>query len=209
MISLFPKKIFNWYFHAKRSSNKIALTFDDGPSEETAKILNILKENKSKATFFIFGKRIKEREKILKQMIKEGHEIGNHSFEHKRLWFKSKRYIEEDLIKTYEELKKLGIKTNLFRPPGFKIGINLLNICKKLNKKIIFCDVISNDWKKPGIGKVITKVLRKTKPGSIINFHDYIEGIGSNEEIIPIIKEVIPKLKSKYELVAISKLLKD
>lgn len=186
------KKIWNLYFNGDKRKKEIALTFDDGPSKETENILDILKENNAKATFFIWGQRIKGREKIVKRIIEEGHEIGNHTFSHKRLYFKSRKFIEKDITKNDEELKRFGIKTNLLRLPGFKFGLNALIVCKKLNKKVIFCDVMSNDWMKPRTEKVVKKVLEKTRGGSIISFHDYLEGIGSNEEITPIIRKIVP-----------------
>lgn len=202
------KRIGNLYFHGNRNKKEIALTFDDGPSKETEKVLDILKSYNAKATFFIWGQRIKGREEIIEKIIKEGHEIANHSYEHKRLAFKSKTYIEEDLKKCDNELYKFKIKTNLFRPPGLSMLYNLFRVCKKLEKKIIIYDLISDDWKKPGIEKVVNKVLRKTKNGSIIDFHDYVEGIGTNEEIIPILKKIIPELKkAEYKMVSVSKLL--
>jgi peptidoglycan/xylan/chitin deacetylase (PgdA/CDA1 family) len=214
------EKIGNFYFHGNRDKNKIALTFDDGPSEETKKVLDILKRYNAKATFFIWGQRIKGREKIIKRILKEGHEIGNHSFSHKWLRFRSKKFIKKDIEKCDKELNKFNVNTNLFRFPAFKFGINSIMVCSKLKKKVIFCDVISFDWLNPWlkvrfkrkspvkIGKVIKKVLVKTKKGSIINFHDYLEGIGSHKEIIPILKEVMLNLsKRRYEFVTVSKLL--
>jgi peptidoglycan-N-acetylglucosamine deacetylase len=204
---MFKKYMTNIYFNKKNSNNKIALTFDDGPSEETKKILDILKKNNVKATFFIWGQRIKGREKTVKRIIQEGSEIGNHTYSHKRLWFKTKEWIEGDIKRCDEELEKLGIKTNLFRPPAFKGGINLLMICKKMKKKIILCDVISNDWIEKNASKIIKKVLKKTKSGSIVNFHDYIEGFGPNKNIVQIVKIIVPELKKKYKFVTVSELL--
>lgn len=201
------KKIGNLYFHGSRNEKEIALTFDDGPSEETLEVLGILKKYKVKATFFIWGKRIKGHEKTIEKIIKEEHEIGNHSYDHKRLAFKSKTYIEKDLRKCDKELYKFKVKTNLFRPPGSSMFYNLFKICRKLKKKIIICDVISDDWRKPGIEKIVKKVLKKTKNGSIINFHDYIEGVGNNKEVVPALEKIIPELKKNYELVTVSKLL--
>ena len=208
LLNYFPERISNLYFHGNRKDKKIALTFDDGPSKETERILKILKENNSKATFFIWGQRIRGREKIIKRIIKEGHEIGNHSYSHKRMAFKSKKFIEKEIIKCDKELGVLGVKTDLFRPPKFSMGPNLLKTCKKLGKKIILCDVISDDWKKPKIDLVLNKVLGETKKGSIVNFHDYLEGIGSNEQIVSVINKSVPSLKDKYKLVTVSEILK-
>ncbi len=212
--------MFNVYFHGSRKEKRIAITFDDGPSRETGKVLDLLKKYNAKATFFIWGKRIKGREKIIERIKKEGHEFGNHTYSHKRMSFKSKKFIEEDIKKCDAELSKFGIKTNLFRFPGFKFGLNSLLVCWMLKKKMIFADMVSKDWLNPWlkmknntkepvkIDKPIKKTLSKTKNGSILNFHDYLEGIGTHKEIIPILERVLPKLKEKgFEFVTVSELL--
>ncbi len=199
-------RIGNLYFNGNRGKNKIALTFDDGPCEETEKILKILKKHNVKATFFIWGQKVSGNEDIIKKIIKEGHEIGNHSYEHQRLKGKTRDYIEKDLIKCDEELDKAGVKTDLFRPPAFDIGINLWLTCLKLKKKIIFCDLDSDDWTRPGVEQVAEKVLNNAKNGAIIDFHDYLEGIGPNPDISPIMDKLIPVLKEKYEMVTLSEL---
>ena len=201
------KRIGNVYIHGSRKENKVALTFDDGPSDETKEVLKLLKKYDAKATFFIWGQRIEGRESTMDKIIKEGHEIGNHSYEHKRLAFKSQEYIKNDLKKCDYKLDKFEVKTNLFRPPGLSMFYNLFKVCKRLEKKIIACDVISNDWRKKGIEYSAKRVLGKTKNGSIINFHDYLEGIGRNEEIIPILERILPELKNKYKFVTVSELL--
>lgn len=203
------QKIRDIYFHGSRNEKKIALTFDDGPSKETGKILDLLKKEKCKATFFILGKKIKGNEKIIKRTIKEGSEIGNHSFHHYSLKNKKYKLILDELIKTEKKLKELNIKTNLFRPPYYSIGLNLLIIYRKLKKKMIIADVFSEDWNKRRSDKeIINKVLNKTKNGSIVGFHDYAEGIGRNKRIIKILKKMIPKLKKRYKLVTVSELLR-
>lgn len=200
--------MFNIYFHGSRRKKKIALTFDDGPSKETEKVLDLLKKYNTKATFFIWGERIKGREKTIERIKKEGHEFGNHTFSHKRMWFKSREFMKKYIQKCDDELNKFGIKTNLFRPPCLAIGINLLVVCEKGKRKIIACDVISNDWKKLGVDKISNRVLRKTKNGSILNFHDYIEGIGPNKDLPRILEEVLPILKAKYKFILVSDLIK-
>ncbi len=215
------KKIFKIYSHGDREENKIALTFDDGPSKETEKVLDILKKYSVKATFFIWGQRIKGRESIIKRMINEGHELANHTYSHKRLIFKSWKFVEKDVEKCDKELGKFGIKTNLFRFPGFRVGIISLIVLFKMKKKLIFADMVSRDWallyfrKHYGIKKglnrdeIIKRTLKKTKPGSILNFHDYLEGIGDHKEIVPLMNQIVPKLKEKgFNFVTVSELIK-
>ena len=212
------------FFHGNRNKKKIAITFDDGPSEETEGILEILRKYNIKATFFIVGGMIKGKEHLIEKAKKEGHEFGNHTYSHKRLWFKSKKFIEEEIKKCDEELSRVGITTNLFRFPGLKFGPSSLSICKKLNKEIIFgaltYDWVSYDYWNPWFKKkkdikgkikidtVVKKALSKAKNGSIVVFHDYLQEIGRNEEIIPILERVLPKLKKEnFEFVTVSQLL--
>ena len=196
------------YFHGKRNKKVIALTFDDGPSKETREALKVLMKHHAKGTFFIWGERIKGRGKIIEKIKKEGHEIGNHTFSHKRMLFKSRKFMKEEIQKCDEELDKLGIKTNLFRPPGGVLSYNLLSVLKKLNKKIILWDDNSKDWEKPGVKKAEKNVLSHVRNGSIIDFHDFIEGVGKNKSLTKILNETIPELQNRgYKLVTVSELL--
>jgi len=151
-------------------------------------------------------------------MIKEGHELANHTYSHKRSIFKTKKFIKKDILRCDEELSKINVKTNLFRFPGFKWGLNGFLICLKLNKKVIFSDSVPKDWmgaqlKKKGFVKrinirpAIKRTLRKTKNGSIVNLHDYLEGIGRHKEIILLLESVLPKFKNKFRMVTVSNLL--
>jgi peptidoglycan/xylan/chitin deacetylase (PgdA/CDA1 family) len=213
------------YFHGDRNKNNIAITFDDGPAEETIKVLEILKKYDIKGTFFIVGKMIKSREYIIEAIKKDGHEFGNHTFSHKRLWFKSKKFIQEDIEKCDSELYGFGIKTNLVRFPGLKYGLNAIKVCKFLNKKIIAIDFITfnqfawdwfNPWlKKIGLIKnqikiddVIRVTIKNTKNGSILGFHDYLQEIGHHPELSLILEGILPELKKKcFKFVTVSELL--
>lgn len=200
----------NLLFHGGRSRKAVALTFDDGPAEETDELLRMLKKENIKATFFVLGKRIAGRGKIIRRMIGDGHEIGNHSYSHKRLWFKSLRTIREDIQQCDNELwRNFGIKTKLFRPPYFAFGPSCWIAATNLGKKIIFSDTISQDWKRKGVDWTVSHTLERVRPGSIINLHDYLEGIGRNSEIIEITQRIIKGLKQKgYSFATVSHLLK-
>ncbi len=206
---LLPEKLGKIYFHGPRKNKKIAITFDDSLSEETLKVLKILKKYKAKATFFIEGKRILGKENILRGIVKQGNEIGNHTFNHKRLIFKNRKFIKSEIIRTDKLFEKNKIKTNLFRPPCYSLGLNCLRVCKDLKKKIIFSDVISQDWKLKGVDYSVNIVLSKVKKGSIINLHDYLEGIGRNKDILEILEKILEKLQGNYKFVTISNLIKD
>jgi peptidoglycan/xylan/chitin deacetylase (PgdA/CDA1 family) len=149
--------------------SKICLTFDDGPNEYTLKNLETLKRFNLKATFFVVGKSCQKYPQILKEIVKEGHLIGNHSFSHSiKFFFDFKREIE----RTREIIKEItGIETKIFRPPYGFLHPWLKNYLLKNGYKILLWDVDSRDWK----GKIDQKIFQKIKPNSILLFHDCLE----------------------------------
>ncbi len=198
------------YWSGRKDKKDIALTFDDGPSDKTLEILKILRKNKSKATFFFLGKKIRNNKKKIIEVIKQGSEVASHLFNHKLSLFKSKKFIENELLSTDKEFKKIKVKTVLVRPPYGWFGLNLLTTCKRLNKKIILFSIDSRDWRGIKSEKIINKILKKVRNGSIIVMHEYIEGIGKNKEIIPALRKLLPELRKKnFRLVTVSNLLKN
>ena len=114
-MSMFPKFIYK----VKTNEKQIALTFDDGPHPEfTIKLLDLFKEKGIKATFFVTGINIENQKNIISRMIKESHELANHSYSHKNLIFKKKSFIKDEIDKTDNLLREIGVKGEiLFRPP--------------------------------------------------------------------------------------------
>lgn len=196
------------YLHGSRKKKKIALTFDDGPCEKTKKILDILKKENAKATFFVIGNKVERNKNTILRAIKQGCEIGNHSYSHKRLLSRRIKTIFWEIKHTDEELEKIGVKTKLFRFPYFKFGLRGIIVCWWLRKKVIFSDFMPNDYKLLGPKNSVEYINKKTMNGSIIVLHDYIEGIGKNGEIVKIVTGVVRRLKNKgYEFVTVSELL--
>lgn len=200
----------NVYFHGNRHKKEIALTFDDGPSADTKKILKILKKEKIPATFFICGKKIQKNKVLIKKMINQGCEIGNHTYSHRLLLFKNKKIILKEISDTDKALAEIGVKTSLMRPPYFWIGLFGILSLKKLNKKIIECDVIPRDWKRNKERQRADKIIKKTRNGSIIVLHDYLEkDIGPNPLSIKITKRIIGPLKKKgFQFKKVSEIIK-
>ena len=166
------KKIYrNLVWEIPTKEKVIFLTFDDGPVPEvTPDILDILKQYKSKATFFCLGKNVEKNPEIFKKIISSGHGIGNHTYEHLNGWkTKSNDYI--DNIKKCNEL----FKTNLFRPPYGKITHRQIKLLKN-DYSIILWSVLCGDFhKKVSKEKCLNNALKFTKEGSIIVFHDSLK----------------------------------
>ena len=153
------------------------------------------------------GKNIKKYKNEIKNIKKQGSEIGNHSYNHLNLLFQSKKEILEQIEKTDKELSKCRIKTNLFRPPHGNFWVNLLLTINQLNKKLILWDVDPKDWNNQTKEKIIDYVIKNVKNGSVIDLHEYAEGIGANNKLSNVLEELIPKLQNKgYNLTTISEL---
>lgn len=187
--------------HLNKSENKIALTFDDGPSNpQTLKTLETLKRHNVKATFFIIGKNITGNENILKQIVSDGHSIGSHSYSHHfwiDLWGSKK--LETDIQKSLEEIKNCtGKDVKLFRPPYGVTTPNFEYVLKKLNLQSVGWNVRSYDTSTPDINKTLARVLQQTKNGSVILLHDRLENTPE------LLDKLIPALKKrKFEFVTI------
>jgi peptidoglycan-N-acetylglucosamine deacetylase len=153
----------------------VAMTFDDGPSaENTPRLLDILKERDIKATFFMIGENAERLPEIVKRVVAEGHEIGNHSWSHPLLAKMTDEAVREELQKTQDAIVQAsGYTPGLLRPPyGGFTGRQRRWANAIFGYKIIFWDVDPLDWKIHDSKHVEREILKQTKPGSIILSHD-------------------------------------
>lgn len=170
------KKVFNnLVWDIPNSDKKIFLTFDDGPIPEiTEWVLDILKSEEIKATFFCIGDNIKKHPEVYKRILAEGHQIGNHTFNHLNGWkTETNHYIDNFKLCETECLKLNTEHSFLFRPPYGKIKPSQTKAIRNLGYKIIMWDVLSYDFD-PNIipEKCLENVIPNTEQGSIIVFHD-------------------------------------
>ena len=170
------KKVFNnLVWDIPNSDKKIFLTFDDGPIPEiTEWVLDILKSEEVKATFFCIGDNIKKHPEVYKRILAEGHQTGNHTFNHLNGWkTETNHYIDNFKLCETECLKLNTEHSFLFRPPYGKIKPSQTKAIRNLGYKIIMWDVLSYDFD-PNIipEKCLENVISNTEQGSIIVFHD-------------------------------------
>lgn len=165
--------------HSYNSCNvpgkQIALTFDDGPHPElTPKLLDYLKERGIKATFFVIGKNAAAHPEIIKRMVDEGHEVGNHSWSHPALNKLSAAGVSSELDKTSEAVASAcGAKPHVMRPPYGATNAALnRKFDEEFGMKAILWDVDPLDWKYRNSARVTSQILENAKPGSIILSHD-------------------------------------
>ena len=185
----------NFHLNSVNSLNtnekKVLLTFDDGPHANTVKVLEILKKHDVKALFFVIGKNIPGNEVILKQVVADGHQIGNHSFSHHNfidLW--STKKVTDDFKSCQQLIEQYQPQANLFRPPYGVTNPNIAKALKQLNLKSIGWDVRSYDTSIKDVEKIKQRVLSQLKPGAIILLHDRLDFMPELlETLIPAIKE--------------------
>ncbi len=178
----------------------VALTFDDGPSRYTSKILDVLKKYDACGTFFVIGNKVDFYDETLTRMLKEGSEIGNHSYSHKWLNRLSREEFERELNKTQEEVQKAtGFTPKLFRPTYGGYSDRLKSYT---DLYFVLWDVDSRDWKVKSKDKILRNVLPNVKDGSIVLMHD------NHAYAANAIETVVKSLKDKgYKFVTVSELL--
>ncbi|MEH2242779.1 polysaccharide deacetylase family protein [Nostoc sp.] len=197
-------------YQAKLKANDkvIALTFDDGPGpKNTAQILEILKRNDIKATFFMIGQMVKYFPQVAKQVAADGHVIGNHTWHH---W-----YFQMDGATAASEIdrtadiiyKTTGEKTTLFRPPGGFLNNGLAQYAKNQKYAVMMWSEESGDAERrsPQVPMLVKNVLKHVKPGAIVLMHD---GGGNRSRSVKALPEMIVGLKAQgYRFVTIPQLL--
>lgn len=168
---------FNQVWSIPNTQNKIYLTFDDGPTPEiTPWVLNVLKQENIKATFFCIGKNIEENPEIFNRIINEGHTVGNHTSQHINGWKTNKNNYLNDIEICEKVIQKETLNTEyskLFRPPYGKITLFQSRTLRKKGYKIIMWDILTADFDTTiSPEKCLENATKETEKGSIIVFHD-------------------------------------
>ncbi|MBG9792857.1 polysaccharide deacetylase [Paenibacillus dendritiformis] len=192
------------------AGKRIALTFDDGPDpKNTPAILELLKQYDAKATFFLVGWRLKDNPELAKRTLREGHEIGNHSYYHK--YFRrgiSAAEIEEDMMKAHRLIKEVtGTAPHLYRPPGGYYNQQLVDVARANDYRIVMWSwhQDTKDWSSPGVQRIVNKVLNSARNGDIVLMHDFAEG---RSQTVEALKTILPELKKRgYSMVTVSELM--
>lgn len=190
------------YYMAHTQEKVVALTFDDGPDPiDTPDVLTILKEKQVRATFFVLGQAAQSNPYLLKRIIKEGHEIGNHSFNHD---YQQRRLLEELNRTDQEVFAATGTHTHFYRPPGGILSKNQLETIKTNGHIVTLWSVDSKDWRNPGEKQIVDNVMRSVFPGAIILMHD---GGDHRTQTVKALSQLIEALRDQgYRFVTLSEL---
>jgi len=157
-----------------RGSKQIALTYDDGPNDlHTLKLLDVLAKHSVRATFFMIGRYVRQRPDIARAVAQAGHIIGNHTFTHPLLIFKSEARTRTELLDCRSALQDaIGEHSNLFRPPFGGRRPATLRIARSLGLETVMWNVTGYDWNAPPAAVIEKKVARQIHGGDVILLHD-------------------------------------
>lgn len=191
-------------YYVDREDKKIAISFDASwGANNTIKILDILDEYNVKATFFLVGRWVDEFPEETKEIHSRGHEVGNHTDTHPDMTNISKASMVKEIDITDSKIKNLiGKGTTLFRCPSGAYNNSVIEAVESTNHFCIQWDVDSIDWKEQGANLEYNRVMKKTKSGSIILFHNAAKFTPEN------LPQILKELKAQgYEFVTISDLI--
>ncbi len=193
-----------------RTRRAIALTFDDGPSESTPLLLALLAQHRAKATFFVCGHHARRLPHVLRQAIREGHEIGNHTDTHEALYLRGASFILEQMARAQDSIGHLaGLKPKLFRPTYGARWFGMREAQQKLGLTCVMWTAIARDWVLDG-PSIAERMGKRTRPGAIFCFHDGRD-LRHNPDIhatLQALELLLPRWTSAgYEFLTVSELL--
>jgi peptidoglycan/xylan/chitin deacetylase (PgdA/CDA1 family) len=180
----------------------VALTFDDGPTKNVERIIPVLQKYDAKGTFFLIGKELEQNPQLGKQLVKAGEQIGNHTYSHNRMVFKSPSYIKAEIEKTDKLIRKAGYKGEIdFRPPNGKKLVGLPYYLMKHHRDTITWSIEPDTFYTSTADKV-NYVKKNVKPGSIILLHAMYD-----EKEIKTLEGILDALSKKgYRFVTVDEL---
>jgi peptidoglycan/xylan/chitin deacetylase (PgdA/CDA1 family) len=189
----------------------LALTFDDGPGDWTGAILDLLDRYGARATFFCLGERVRGRAPLLRRMLAEGHEIGNHLFSHRHPEALSDDEVRDELTRTAQEIEAAtGLAPTLVRPPYGEEPERIAAVAAELGLgPVVLWSIDPEDWKAPPADAIAEHVLQEARAGAIVDLHDgWGRTEGTRQPTVEALERLVPELQSRgFRLVCMSELL--
>ncbi|MFF7902030.1 glycosyltransferase [Streptomyces sp. NPDC088817] len=182
---------------------RVVLTFDDGPDPKwTPQVLDVLKQHHAHAVFFITGTMASQYPDLVKRIVREGHEIGLHTFNHPDLSYKSHSGIDWQLSQNQMALEgAAGIRTSLFRPPYSSFADAMDNASWPVTQYVgsrgyltVLNNIDTEDWQKPGVDEIIRNATPKHGDGAIVLMHD---SGGDRHQTVEALGRLLPELQAK------------
>jgi peptidoglycan/xylan/chitin deacetylase (PgdA/CDA1 family) len=186
--------------HGPRGRKRIAIGFDDGPSDWTPKVLRVLRQFHSHATFFEIGQEVPGRTRVMKKILAQGNEIGNHSLHHEANPSSGSLHATDRLIR-----RATGFRPCDFRPPDGATNAALVGRAHAQHLVTVDWDVDPRDWANPGAGAIASNVIHHARNGSIVVMHD---GGGSRAQTVAALPAILSHFRHRgYRFVTVAELL--
>lgn len=189
--------------HGNTELKEIALTFDDGPHPETARaILAALGKKRIKATFFLVGNQIQKNPAIVRRMLAEGHEVGNHSFSHPNLTGLDAQAISEEMLDCSRAFHAAtGTYMHLFRPPGMRYDPIVIRSAQDVGYVTIHWNAAAKDFVPTNPSVIEERIVSTVRPGSVVLLHDH-------PDTAVALPRILDALEAKgYRFVTVSQML--
>jgi peptidoglycan/xylan/chitin deacetylase (PgdA/CDA1 family) len=179
-------------WHAENAGDRVAITFDDGPSPGAGeRILDALRSGDARATFFLIGKNVEAHPELARRLVAEGHEAAHHTQTHPRLGLADHVLVQEELEACAKSLARhLPEVSSWFRPPYGSLRLDQMTLPGILDLVPAYWSVNSKDWKLRDAREIAARVLSGVKPGSVILLHDWAP---ETAEAMPLILEGLKK----------------
>lgn len=193
-----------------RARPAIALTFDDGPTPATERLLGLLGRHGARATFFVCGLNVERYPDLARAVVAAGHEIGNHSYSHAPLWLRSGRFIYDELARAQQAIRAAtGVVPRWFRPPYGVRWFGLREAQRRLGLTGVMWTALGRDWKLPPRA-IVRRLLKRASNGAIFCLHDgrELEPSPDITATLCALESLLPGLRERgYALVTLSELL--
>lgn len=197
-------------YRGSSERRSVALTFDDGPSESTEAVLGILRTHRVPATFFQCGLNVLRLPQVARAVFAEGHEIGNHSHTHARLYLRSRKTIETELSHAQDAIvATVGVRPGIMRPPFGARWFGFREVQRRLGLTGIMWTVIALDWKLNS-SAIVARLLQGVSNGAILCLHDgrELRERPDLSQMLQALREIVPVLQDRgYQFETVSRLI--
>lgn len=199
-----------WIIHEAATKQRLlAMTFDDGPDETyTPQLLQVLAVHGAKVTFYMIGSSIEAYPDVARAVHSQGHEIGNHTYNHPYLTKIAHAERKEQLERTDTLISEItGSSPATFRPPYIDYNDEVAAEAAAMDYRMIGAvNMEAMDWAAPGVDHIVSKTMEQVRNGGILIFHD---GYGDRSQTVEAVKQLVPELMHQgYRFVTVSELLK-
>lgn len=179
----------------------VALTFDDGPNgDDTAAILDVLREEGAYATFFLVGRAVAEQPLLVQHMLRDGHALGNHTWDHAHLNVRTRAGITRQLQRTDDAIyRATGTRTRLARPPFGARSFLVLDQLRRLGYTcILWSTPLAREWEYPGSATIARRILAQSGDGSVVVLHDGSRGRKADRgDVVRAVRTVVRGLRRR------------